>query len=84
MDNAGEYTSKAFDDYCMTLGIKVEHPVPYIHTQNGLAESLIKCIKLIARLLLQHSDLPIDECETHLWFESISHTIFEYFISKFM
>ena len=47
MDNVGEFTSKAFDDYCMELGIKVKHPVPYVHTQNGLAESLIKCIKLI-------------------------------------
>ena len=59
MDNVGEFTSKAFDDYCMELGIKVEHPVPYVHTQNDLAESLIKRIKLIARPLLQHSDLPI-------------------------
>ena len=31
-DNVSEFTSKAFNDYCMTLGIKVEHPVPYIHT----------------------------------------------------
>ena len=59
MDNAGEFTSKAFDDNYITLGIKVEHPVPYVHTQNGLAESLNKRIKLIARPLLQHSDLHI-------------------------
>ena len=59
MDNASEFTSKAFDDYGMTLGIKVEHLVSYVHTQNGLAKSLIKSIKLIARSLLQHSDLPI-------------------------
>ena len=32
MDNVSEFTSKAFDDYYMTLGIKLEHPVPYIHT----------------------------------------------------
>ena len=25
-----------------------------------------------------------DECDTHLCFESISHDIFEYFLSKFM
>ncbi|XP_019159318.1 PREDICTED: uncharacterized protein LOC109156009 [Ipomoea nil] len=25
MDNAGEFTSTAFNDYCMALGIKVEH-----------------------------------------------------------
>ena len=59
MDNANEFTSKAFDDYCMTLGIKVEHLVPYIHTHNGLAKSLINSIKLIPRPLLQHSNLPI-------------------------
>ena len=59
MDNSGEFTSKAFDDYCMALGIKVEHLIPYAHTQNGLAKPLIKCIKLIARPLLQHFYLPI-------------------------
>ena len=32
MDNANEFILKAFDDYCMTLGIKVEHLVPYVHT----------------------------------------------------
>ena len=32
MDNVTEFTSKAFDDYCMALGIKVEHLIPYIHT----------------------------------------------------
>ena len=42
LDNAGEFTSQAFDDYCMSIGIKIEHPVAYVHTQNGLAESFIK------------------------------------------
>jgi hypothetical protein len=50
MDNAGEFRSKAFDDYCLAMGTKVEHSVPHVHTQNGLAESLIKRIKWIARL----------------------------------
>ena len=32
LDNAGEFISKAFDDYCMSIGIEVEHPiVMYIH-----------------------------------------------------
>jgi hypothetical protein len=39
-DNAGEFTSKAFNDYCLALGINVEHSVPHVHTQNGLAEFL--------------------------------------------
>jgi hypothetical protein len=58
LDNAAEFSSKAFNDYCMALGIEVQHSVPYVHTQNGLAESLIKRIKLIARPLLQSCNLP--------------------------
>ena len=52
LDNAGEFTSKTFDDYCTSIGIDVEHPVPHVHTQNGLAESFIKRIQVIARTLL--------------------------------
>ena len=40
MDNAWEFTSKVFNDYCMTLGIKVAHFVPHVHTQNGCWRSL--------------------------------------------
>jgi transposase InsO family protein len=47
LDNAVELSSHAFNDYCMALGIEVHHSIPYVHTQNGLAESLIKRIKLI-------------------------------------
>lgn len=68
MDNAGEFTSKVFNEYCMALGIKVEHSVPHVHTQNGLAESLIKRIKLIARPLLLHSNLP-----TTCWGHAVLH-----------
>ena len=48
----------------MALGIQVQHSVPYIHTQNGLVESLIKRIKLIARPLLQNCNLLIS-CWSH-------------------
>ena len=27
LDNVGEFTSQAFNDYCMSTGIRVEHPV---------------------------------------------------------
>ena len=57
MDNAGEFTSKSFDEYCASLGIEVEHPVPHVHTQNGLAESFIKRIQIIARTLLLRTKL---------------------------
>ena len=53
MDNVGEFRSKAFDDYCLALDIKVEHSVPHVHTQNGLVESLINqmdCQAIVAEL----------------------------------
>jgi hypothetical protein len=33
MDNATEFSSQAFNDYCMPQGIEVHHFVPYTHTQ---------------------------------------------------
>lgn len=42
MDNAGEFTSKSFDECCVAMCFDVEHPVARIHTRNGLLESLIK------------------------------------------
>jgi transposase InsO family protein len=68
MDNVVEFSSRAFNDYCMTQGIEVQHSVPYVNTQNGLAESLIKRIKLIASPLLQGCNLPIS-----CWGHAILH-----------
>jgi hypothetical protein len=48
----------------MATGIKVEHSVPHVHTQNGLAEALIKRIKFISRPLLQGCNLPTT-CSGH-------------------
>ena len=48
LDNAGEFTSKTFDDYYMPVGVEVEHHVPHVHTQNGLAEAVIKRLQMIA------------------------------------
>jgi hypothetical protein len=68
MDNTAELSSRAFNDYCMAQGIKVQPSVPYVHTQNSLAESLIKRIKLIARSLLQGCNLP-----TSYWGHAVLH-----------
>jgi hypothetical protein len=59
LDNATELSSRAFNDYCTTQGIQVQHSVSYAHTQNGWTESLINRIKLIARPLLHNCNLPI-------------------------
>jgi Integrase core domain len=34
LDNAEEFTSQSFNDYCMSIGIKVEHPVAHVHTHK--------------------------------------------------
>jgi hypothetical protein len=59
LDNASEFISKAFDDYCISIGIDVEHPVAHTHTQNGLAESFIKRLQMIARPLLTKTKLQV-------------------------
>ena len=59
LDNAGEFFSQRFLDYCMLVGIDVEYPVAHTHTQNGLAESLIKHLQLIARPLLLRTKLSL-------------------------
>ena len=30
LDNAAEFSSRAFNDYCMAQGIHIEHSVPYV------------------------------------------------------
>ena len=42
----------------MLVVINIEHRVAHTHTQNGLAESFIKCLQLIARTLLMKTKLP--------------------------
>jgi hypothetical protein len=70
LDNAVEFSSRAFNNYCMAQGIKVQHSVPYVHTQNGLTESLIKRIKLIAIPLLHNCNLPIT-----CWGHAVLHVV---------
>ena len=32
LDNAGEFTSQTFNNFCMSIGINVEHSVTHVHT----------------------------------------------------
>ena len=67
-DNASEFSSQTFLDYCMSIGIDVQHPVAHVHVQNGLGESFIKRLQLIARPLLLKSKLPLSA-----WGHAIIH-----------
>lgn len=49
LDNASEFTSHVFNEYCIYIRITIEHLVVYAHAQSGLAKSPIKHLKLIAR-----------------------------------
>jgi len=39
----------------MSIDIEVEHLIAHVHTQNTLTKSLIKCLKLVTRLLFYES-----------------------------
>ena len=53
----------------MSIKIDVEHPVAYTHTQNGLTESFIKRLQMIARPLLMKTKLPVST-----WGHAILHS----------
>ena len=52
----------------MSIGINIEHRVAHVHTQNGLAESLIKRLQLIVIPLLIQAKLPL-----FVWGHAILH-----------
>ena len=64
----GEFTSQTLNDYDMSVEINIEHLVAHVRTQNGLAESLIKRLQLIARSLLMKTKLP-----TPTWGHTVMH-----------
>ena len=68
MDNAMEFKSQAFEDFCTASGIELTYSVPYEHAQNGLAEAYIKKIQLIVRPLLCHANLS-----PTLWGHAVLH-----------
>jgi hypothetical protein len=70
LDNAVEFSSRTFNDYCMAQEIEVQHSVPYVYTQNDLTESLIKRVKLIIKPLLHNCNLPIT-----CWRHTVLHVV---------
>ncbi|XP_026430828.1 uncharacterized protein LOC113327934 [Papaver somniferum] len=45
LDNAGEFTSKGFDNFCMSIGIDVEHPVPH-NVENSMPDAFTDIAKV--------------------------------------
>lgn len=65
-DNGGEYTSKAFSDFCSFKGITRELTPPYTPQRNGVAERRNRSLLDITRCLLLDKALP-----GHLWGEAV-------------
>ena len=72
-DNGGEYTSRAFDEYCRQEGIKRQLTVPYTPQQNGVVERKNRSIvgaMGAARAMLHDQSLPF-----FLWEEACSTAV---------
>lgn len=68
LENIGEFTTKSFNDYYMSFRVDVEHPIAHTHIQNGLTESLIKYLQLIATPLMLISNFLFSCLITYILF----------------
>ena len=71
LDNGGEYTSHAFDEYCRQEGIKRQLTVPYTPQQNGVAKRKNRSIVGATRAILHDHSLPF-----FLWEEACSIVVY--------
>lgn len=58
IDKAGEFRSKAFDEFMEANGIQVLYAVPDYHEMNGVAENYFKRLQQVTRCLLEQAKLP--------------------------
>ena len=56
-DNGGEYTSRAFHDFCTEHGIKRQFTVPKTPEQNGVAERMNRTLVEMARCMMHGAGL---------------------------
>ncbi len=66
-DNGGEYTSKKFEAYLKSEGIRHECTIPKTPEQNGVAEKLNRTLVESSRSMLLDAKLP-----HKFWAETIS------------
>jgi hypothetical protein len=70
-DGGGEYTSKRFEAYLASCGIRHEISAPYTPQQNEVAERGNRSIVEKARSMMHARDVPIN-----LWAEAVSTAVF--------
>lgn len=57
-DNGGEYTAKAFIEFCKMKGIVLDYTVPYTPQQNGKAERKNRSLVERSRAMIEDSGIP--------------------------
>jgi hypothetical protein len=65
-DNGGEYTGKAFQEFCSDHGIERRFSAPYAPNQNGRAERLNRTLIEMVTSMMSTSKLP-----NYLWGEAL-------------
>jgi hypothetical protein len=65
LDNVREYSSRAFNTYCISIGIIIKHSITY---RECLIEPFIKMLQLIVKSLLMRTNLTAS-----VWGHTISH-----------
>ena len=61
LDNAGEFTSQTFNDYCMSVGINIKHPIAHTHYDTP-----IPGVPLITRQPAKTCGYRVSQYHTHL------------------
>ncbi|KAM0008922.1 putative RNA-directed DNA polymerase [Helianthus debilis subsp. tardiflorus] len=70
-DRGGEFTSKAFDQFCDDEGIKHQLTAPYTPQQNSVVERRNRTVMEVTRSLLKTMALP-----EFLWGEAVRQTVY--------
>lgn len=70
-DNGGEYTSKNFEAYLKSEGVRHERTIPKTPEQNGVAERLNRTLVESTRSMLLDAKLP-----NKFWAEAISTAVY--------
>lgn len=68
IDNAQEFKSHTFEEYCVATRITLTYSVLYKHSQDRLTKAFIKKVQLVTRPLLLHANLP-----SSMWGHAVMH-----------
>lgn len=71
-DRGGEFTSKEFEEYCSSNGIKRQLTAAYTPQQNGVAERKNRTVLNMVRCMLSEKNLPKE-----FWPDAVKWSVYE-------